>query len=441
MAAPLFPHAAVCSPHYLASSAGLAVLASGGNAVDAAVATNLVLAVVYPHMCGLGGDLFAMVWADGDPSRDLRAGLSGLNSSGRLPAGAKLEGETVPRTGIASATVPGAVAGWMALLERYGTRSLQELARPAIRLAREGCPRAPGLARITSLMSGLLERDEDARRIFLAEGSLVQEDLASTLEEIDTFYEGPVGQHAPEPFSPADFAEHSAEWVEPMRAKWRGLEVCEMPPNSRGHLTLRMLEALEPLDGLTPDDAEWHRRLIRAHDAVVSASESGGDTIYLCVRDENGTAVSLSQSLSGAFGSGVVVPGTGVLLHNRAEYFKPEEYRGGARPVHTLAPAMALRDGAPHLILGTMGGLSQLQVHLQLLCRIVIAGQDIAEAVAAPRWRIFPKMLCVEEGLPDLGAQPYPYPDLAGHAHAILVEDGCLAVAFDPRSDGAAVGY
>jgi gamma-glutamyltranspeptidase/glutathione hydrolase len=433
MSAPLFPHAAIATPHYLASSAGLAVLTSGGNAVDAAVAANLVLAVVYPHMCGLGGDLFAMVWANGE--------LAGLNSSGRLPARARLEGETVPRTGIRSAVVPGGVAGWLALLERYGTRSIGELAGPAIRLAREGCPRAPGLARITSLMSGLLERDEEARRIFLTEGPLVQEALATTLKEVDTFYEGPVAQRAPEPFSPADFAEHSAEWVEPMRGKWRGLEVCEMPPNSRGHLTLRMIEALEPLDGLTPGDAEWHRRLIRAHDAVISASEDGGDTIYLCVRDKNGMAVSLSQSLSGAFGSGVVVPGTGVLLHNRAEYFKPEEYRGGARPVHTLSPAMALKDGAPHLIFGTMGGLSQLQVHLQLLSRIVIARQDIAEAVAAPRWRIFPRMLCAEEGLPDLGAQPYPYPDLAGHAHAILVEDGHLAAAFDPRSDGAAVGY
>src|SRR5712692_11041680 len=107
MSAPLFPHVAVVSPHHLASSAGLAVLASGGNAADAAVATNLVLAVAYPHMCGLGGDLFAMVWANGE--------LVGLNSSGRLPAAARLDSDSVPRTGIASATVPGAVAGWTAL--------------------------------------------------------------------------------------------------------------------------------------------------------------------------------------------------------------------------------------------------------------------------------------------------------------------------------------
>jgi gamma-glutamyltranspeptidase/glutathione hydrolase len=290
-------------------------------------------------------------------------------------------------------------------------------------------------------MSGLLERDEEARRIFLNEGPLKQPELAETLQGIEGFYGGPVARNAPAPFAPQDFAAHRAEWVEPMRTEWAGLEVCEMPPNSRGHLALRMLEALEPLDGLTPNDSEWHRRLIRAHDAVVSSSEDGGDTIYLCVRDENGMAVSLSQSLSAAFGSGVVIPGTGVLLHNRAEYFKPDEYRGGARPIHTLSPAMALGNGRPHMIFGTMGGLSQLQVHLQLLCRIVIAGQDLAEAVAAPRWRIFPKMLCAEEGLPELGAQPYPYPDLAGHAHVIRVGDEYVEAAFDPRSDGAAVGY
>jgi len=433
MSAPVFPHVAVASPHYLASSAGLAVLASGGNAVDAAVATNLVLAVVYPHMCGPGGDLFAMVWVDGR--------LSGLNSSGRLPAAAKLEGDSVPRTGIGSATVPGAVAGWTALLERYGTRSLNELARPAIRYAREGVTRAPGLVRITKLMSGLLERNDEAKRILLSEGPLVQTELAATLEGLDDFYHGPVAQRAPAPFSAADLAEHRAEWVEPMRTEWCGLEICEMPPNSRGHLALRMLEALEPLDGLTPDDAEWHFRLIRAHDAVVAPSEKDGDTIYLCVRDEKGMAVSLSQSLSGPFGSGYVVPGTGVLLHNRAEYFKPHEYKGGARPVHTLSPAMALKDDEPHLIFGTMGGESQVQVHLQLLTRIVIARQGIAEAVAAPRWRIFPKFLSAEEGLPELGAQAYPQPDLAGHAHVIQVAAGQVEAAFDPRSDGAAVGY
>ncbi len=432
MPAPVFPHAAVASPHYLASSAGLAVLASGGNAVDAAVATNLVLAVVYPHQCGPGGDLFAMVWAEGD--------LSGLNSSGRLPAAARLDDRVVPQSGIGSATVPGATAGWLALLARYGTRSIQELARPAIRLAREGCPRAPFLRRATRWSRELLERDPEAKRIFLTDGPLMQTELAETLDNIEGFYAGAVAHNAPPPFTPADFAAHRAEWVEPVSCRFAGVDVHEMPPNSRGHLVLKAIDRLEPLDGLTPEDPEWHQRMIRAF--AFDQPETDGDTIYLCVRDENGMAVSLNQSLFQAFGSGVVIPGTGVLLHNRASYFKPHEYRGGERPTHTLAPAMALREGKPHLVFGTMGGETQVQIHLQLLARILVARQDVAEAIAAPRWVIRAGKLMAEAGLPEIGAAPVPAKDLAGHAQAILVgHDGYLAAAFDPRSDGAAVGY
>jgi len=434
MPAPVFPHAAVASPHYLASSAGLAVLARGGNAVDAAVATNLMLAVVYPHMCGLGGDLFAMVWNEGEPA--------GLNSSGRLPARAKLNGGAVPRTGIGSATVPGAVAGWQALVERYGTMPLAELARPAARLAHEGCTRAPGLARITKFMSGLLERDAAAKRLFLAEGPLVQLELAETLEDLDHFYSGRVAQNAPAPLMPEDFAAHRSEWVTPERTEWAGLEVCEMPPNSRGHLALRALEAMEPLDGLTPADAEWHLRQVQAIRAVDPALGMEGDTIYLCARDERGMAVSLNQSLFEAFGSGVVVPGTGVLLHNRGAYFEAGEYAPGARPTHTLAPAMALRDGEPHLLFGTMGGETQVQIHLQLLARVIVAGEDVGEAISAPRWVIRGGKLMAEAGLPQLGAEPVQAPEFAGHAHAIHVRGPQeVAAAFDPRSDGAAVGY
>src|SRR2546427_10501440 len=132
---PRFQRYAVCSPLTLASAIGLDVLRSGGNAVDAAIATNLVLAVAYPHMCGVGGDLLAMVWADGE--------LVGLNSSGALPAGVELPPGGVPERGIGSATVPGAPAGWGALAERFGTRSLKELAGPAAEPARNGVRRSP----------------------------------------------------------------------------------------------------------------------------------------------------------------------------------------------------------------------------------------------------------------------------------------------------------
>ena len=433
MPAPVFPHAAVASPHYLASSAGLSVLAQGGNAVDAAVATNLVLSVVYAPECGPGGDLFAQVWKDGE--------LHGLNSSGRLPANAVLDGQTVPKTGIGSATVPGAVAGWTALLERFGTMPLSELAQPAVRYAREGVPRAGFLRRVTPFFAPLLEKDPDARRIFLSEGPLVQPELADTLERLDDFYNGDPARRAPSPFTPEDFAAHRAEWVEPERLAWQGLEVCEMPPNSRGHLVLRALESLEPLDGLTPGDAEWHHRLVRAVQAADPAATPGGGTVYICVRDEHGMAVSMNQSLFEAYGSGVMIPGTGVLLHNRGSYFSPGEYRPGARPVHTLAPAIALRDGEPYLVFGTMGGETQVQIQLQLLTRIHLAGDDPQDAVSAPRWCIRTGRLFGEPGLPDIGAAPLAQWDLFGHAHAIQVIPDGLRAAFDPRSDGAALGY
>jgi gamma-glutamyltranspeptidase/glutathione hydrolase len=289
----------------------------------------------------------------------------------------------------------------------------------------------------------LLASDREAASIFLPDGPLVQDDLARTLAELDRFYDGPVAHAAPPPFSPADFAAHRAEWVTPLRASFAGVEVCEMPPNSRGHLALDAIRRLEPLDGLRPDDSDFHLRIVRA----LHAATVGGDTVYLCVVDERGMAVSVNQSLYMAFGSGVVVPGTGVLLHNRGAYHSAETYRGGARPVHTLAPAMALRDGRPHLVFGTMGGEAQVQIHLQLLARILCAGEPVDDAIAAPRWIFDRSTLFAEDGLPPLAPLPaglaaatMPVPDMAGHAHAILVEADALVAASDPRADGVALG-
>jgi gamma-glutamyltranspeptidase / glutathione hydrolase len=430
---PRFARHAVCSPLTLASELGLAVLRDGSNAVDAAIATALALAVAYPHMCGVGGDLLVMVWANGE--------LVGLNSSGRLPLAATLPGAGVPQRGVGSATVPGAPAGWMALAERFGTRPLAELAEPAIRLARDGVERSSGLARITAWSEALLREDAEAARIFLADGPLRQPELAATLTGIEDFYRGPVARKAPPPFTAADFAAHRAEWVTPVQHPFAATAVCEMPPNSRGHLVLDALRRLETIDGLAPDDPAFHARLIRALDAATF----GGDTIYLCAVDSRGMAVSLSQSLFWAFGSGVVVPGTGVLLHNRAAYFTPATYRGGAHPVHTLSPAMALAGGKPRLVFGSMGGEAQVQIHLQLLARILVAGQAPDVAVAAPRWTFDRTTLLLEEGLtvdapPEMAVTAMPVPELAGHAHAILVGADGLDAGCDPRSDGTAVG-
>ena len=431
----LFRNQAVCSPLTLASRCGLEVLERGGNAVDAAIATNLVLAVAYPHMCGVGGDLLALVWT-GD-------GLLGLNSSGALPQAAELDSDSVPTRGIGSVTVPGAVAGWTALAERHGTLTLDQLAVPAISLARDGVDKAPSLQRMIESHAADPFLDEEASSIFLDPGPLVQPDLAVTLAELDGFYEGPVADRFPAPFTPADLRAHRAQWVEPMHYGLGGVEVCEMPPNSRGHLVLEALARLEPLDGLTPGDAEWHARLFRAITSVDVAS----DTIYLCCVDRTGMAVSLNQSLFAGFGSGVMVPGTGVLLHNRGSFHTTGSYRGGAKPVHTLSPAMALQDGKPALVFGTMGGTAQIQIHMQLLARILVAGESVESALAGPRWIYKDGVLAVEPGLPDLSGvlpgvamTPLTTPDAAGHAHAIRIQREALEAGVDLRSDGEPVG-
>lgn len=430
-----FSHAAVCSPLTSSSQAGVDVLRAGGNAVDAAIATNLMLAVAYPHMCGLGGDLLAMVWSEGR--------LVGLNSSGALPRAAQLPDQGIPERGILSATVPGAAAGWSALAERYGTMPLQALAEPAIELARGGVDKPPSLLRSVEEHDVHPFLDEEAGRTFLTPGPLIQHELAETLAALDGFYDGPVAERAPRPFEKSDFRAHRVEWVEPMRTSFAGVEVCEMPPNSRGHLVLRALDRLS-LDRLTPQDPEWHARLVRA----VGSVDRSSDTIYLCCVDAERMAVSLNQSLFSPFGSGSMIPGTGVLLHNRASAHTPASYRGGAKPIHTLAPAMCVQGGRPKLVFGTMGGHAQIQIHLQLLTRIFVGGEDVETAIAAPRWVYRGGRLGVEPGLPDLSGslpdveiEPLTIPEAAGHAHAILVEKGALEGAADPRSDGIPAGW
>lgn len=154
-------------------------------------------------------------------------------------------------------------------------------------------------------------------------------------------------------------------------------------------------------------------------------------------------AVSLNESNYMGFGSGVVIPETGVHLHNRGAYFTPEAYKGGERPVHTLSPAMTLREGKPDLVFGTMGGEAQIQIHLQILARVYVLGMDPLQAVSAPRWvKHGEQNLMAEEGLPPLhDAVTTPFSDIAGHAHVIQFTAEGLAAASDPRCDGLAAGY
>lgn len=533
-----FPEACVASPHYLGSAAGLAVLASGGNAVDAAVAANLTLGVVAPYLCGFGGDLFAMVWRDG---------VAAYNGSGRAPAAATpeavraaLEGPEaalgpegsaaaggphqtpaarhLPLFGPLSVTVPGAPEAWFALLERFGTRSFGELARWALRYAREGFSVSARAAESFERARARYGGHPWAGAWFEAYGSvragseLHQPELARTIELLaeegpDAYYRGPIGEAIARCvrslgglLSEADLAEHRGQWVEPLRAPYRGVEVLELPPNTQGVTALEALRIVEAAGPLPPDGPDRHHLLIEAtklalldRDAHLgdpdhmrlpperllaegwvgerartidplraSSLPPGRDlpsgTAYICAADRNGILASLIQSNFTGFGSGVRVPEWGINLQNRGASFTLDPSHVNVvgprkRPLHTLIPAMALRDGRPWLVFGTMGGQGQPQFQLQLLVRVVDDGEDLQRAVDGPRWLVSSEDWSVEAEsrfgvrfAAELRARGHElrlaggYESTFGHAHAIAVAPRGYLAATDPRAEGDAVG-
>jgi gamma-glutamyltranspeptidase / glutathione hydrolase len=451
MEAKRFPTACVASPHYLASSAGLAVLASGGNALDAAIATNLTLGVVTPYLCGYGGDLFAIVCKDGS--------VVGYNGSGRAPAAATPESvrtvagtDRMPTLGPHAVTVPGAIEAWFALLERFGTLWFGDLVRQARRYAHEGFVlSAAGEASIARAKERFTDSPEWMAVYGRARAGelLHQPGLARTIDMLstdgpDALYRGQIGQALVDQvsaegglLSEQDLAEHRGDWVDPISVAYRGVEVLEMPPNTQGVTVLEALRILETFGGLPPDGAERHHLLLEAmklaladRDAYVTdphdmrvpmqdliadhwisnrarsldpgrahAPQPGraavGGTAYLCATDADGMCVSLIQSNYMGFGSGLTVPDWGINLQNRGAFFSLDQGHVNAigprkRTLHTLIPAMARRDGRPWLVLGSMGGDGQAQTHLQLLTRIIDDGQDLQQAIDSPRWVISP---------------------------------------------------
>ena len=509
-----FPSACVASPHYLASAAGLGVLASGGNALDAAIATNLVLGVVTPYLCGYGGDLFALIWRDGE--------LFGYNGSGRAPAAASVDAvreaagtDAMPELGPHVVTVPGAVEGWFALLDRFGSRPFTDLAEPAERYAREGFPLTDrggasfGRGRQRFAWSPTwweVYGEAEPRSI------LRQPDLARTIRLLrsggpDAYYRGPIAEAMVAYLrslgglmSVDDLADHRGDVVEPLSTAYADVEVVELPPNTQGVTALEALNISEALHPLPTEEASRQHLLIEAakmaladRDAFVTdqramtvdardiASKAwgrrragtvdrdragrpptgrpaGGGTVYLCAADHEGMCVSLIQSNYMGFGSGVTVPGWGINLQNRGAFFSldpahPNAIGPGKRTLHTLIPAMALREGRPRLVFGSMGGDGQAQTHLQLLTRILDDGEDIQRAISAPRWFVDPATWQVSleprfgPGLADdlrhrghRVVEVGPYDSLMGHAHAIQVLEDGYSVGTDPRAEGAALG-
>jgi gamma-glutamyltranspeptidase/glutathione hydrolase len=491
----------IATPHRLASEAGAQILRDGGNAVDAAIAADAVLCVVYPHMTSVGGDLMAIVWPAGASSP---VGLIGAGRSGALATidAVRARGhETMPERGVLSVTVPGTVEAWGRLIERYGTLGMAPVVAAAAELARDGYIITEHLSEFLKHDAELLGRERAARELYppMEAGMLLRNpDLASVLTDlgragINGFYRGEVATAIADAIrkrdglvTAQDLATHRSEWVTPLTVGYRDLTVYELPPPTQGLAALAMLARL---NRLTRQELQPGRDFVMAFKEIRDAcyplrdryitdpdfataplepfldpqhagaggggdGPDGGDTVYLCAADEHGNLVSLIQSVAYGFGSGVVAEGTGMLLQNRGCYFKLDpghvnRLEPKKRTMHTLIPAMAARDGRPWAIFGSMGGDGQPQLQTQVLINLVEHRLEPAEAVARPRVRVQAggETISVEADYPNAGdltrsglrieLMPAKHHSL-GHAHAIVIDGpGSWRAGADPRSDGS----
>ena len=452
----------------LATRAGLRVFERGGNAVDAAVAAAAVLCVTEPMSTGIGGDAFALLWTGSE--------VVGLDAAGPAPREADPDAPVAER-GPTSVTVPGAVAGWAALVEEHGSLGLDTLLADAIAAADEGfavgavtaadwadgeAPRELGPPPAVGARVRLPELGATLRRIAdegpdaLYRGSIARAIASSTWLEVD------------------DLADYEPRWVEPLALAYRGVTVHELGPPTQGIAALEGLGLLalgEPTLAaqvecvrLALEDALLHVRegadvaeLLepsalarrRSHTAHPVA-DPGGGTVYLCTADRR-RAVSFIQSLYGGFGSGVVAPGTGVVLQNRGACFAVGgRVEPGRRPYHTLIPGLLTLDGGLRGVFGVMGGFLQAQAHVQLVSALVDGGLDPQAALDRPRFRVEGEHVLLEEGLWErageleaLGLHTVASREhgLFGGGQAILVEGDALVGGSDGRKDGYAAGF
>ncbi len=518
----------VATSQTLASQAGAAVLERGGSAVDAAVAANAALGVIEPMMNGVGGDLFAIVY-------QAKTGkIIGINSSGWAPKATSIDflrahGVTgkIPSHSVQSVTVPGAVAGWGALQQKFGKLSLKDDLAPAIFMAEHGIPIPEMDAQAWAIFAPQFQKSPGFASTFLPQGHPLatgkvfrNADLARTLRRIandgpNGFYRGPLAaamvsflNSLGNPMSSQDLSEFSPEWVEPISTTYRGWTVRELPPNGQGIAALEMLNIMErfPLkdyghnsvqalhtmieakklayadlaryvadprfvkvpvsEMISKNFAEERAKLIgnKASCQVAPAdltkvlTAAGRDTTYLTAVDREGNIVSLIQSNAGAFGSGLVAPGTGFVLQNRGTGFSlqpdsPNALAPRKRPFHTIIPGL-LSKGDVTIGFGIMGGLNQPQAHAQFVSNIVDFGMDIQAALDAARFTKPTFNGCdvlLESRIPEsvraqLAAMGHQietedaYSQKMGRGNAVMLDsDGIKYGASDPRADGQAV--
>jgi gamma-glutamyltranspeptidase/glutathione hydrolase len=503
--------------HPLASQAAIDALKAGGTAADAAVAAAATLAVVEPHMTGIGGDCFCLVAKPGAP-------VWGYNGSGRAAAAARaaaLWDQGVRAIDLRSphaVTVPGAVEAWSAVLASHGRFGLDRALAPAIRYAEDGFPVAPRVSHDWTFGLEKLRADPGASRHYLvdsqapAAGDVMRfPALAATLKAIaargpKAFYEDAaadiVATLAPRGswLTPGDFAGHRGEEVTAISSNYRGLDIVELPPNGQGLVALVLLNILENVDlaKLAPDGAERLHMALEAarlafavRDTHVAdpafmrispaslldkdfarqlaglidpgkrvklppAPTPGSDTVYLTVVDRDRMAVSFINSLYSEFGSGIATEKTGIMLHNRGACFAvdpghPNAIGPSKRPMHTIIPALGMRDGRCELAFGVMGASYQPMGHAHLITNLVDYGMDLQAAIDAPRVFFEGEATIVERGIPaaaveGLTARGHQVtvrerPWGGGQAVAIDWQRGVLIGASDGRKDGCAAGY
>lgn len=509
---------AVAAANHLAASAGAGILQRGGNAVDGVIAAAAVMAVVAPDMCGLGGDLFALVAPTGDIPAALNA--SGRSGSGADPDPLRAEGyRHMPfQHDIRAVTVPGFVDGLTALHARFATKELDELLAAGRRLAQTGFPVSPTLADKSLALTAEQREAMFGQRDGLRAGRrLALPRLADVLATVADsgragFYGGDVGRALLElgggEFTDDDIGCVNADWVEPISIDAFGRRLWSVPPNSQGYLALSGAWIADRV-GLPddPGDERWAFVLVEAarmaaFDRVAvlhehadgsalldrsrlapRAAEVGerasrgladvygdGGTTCICAVDRDRTGVSLIISNGAGFGSHLTLDRHQIFLHNRGLGFSlnpghPAEYGPRRRPPHTLTPlAVTGGDLAFDAVLGTMGADAQPQIGIQLMARLLTAGQSPRAAVQAPRWvltreGLSPFHVWNHDGLPTVvlehgapvgwagGLRRRGYEVAEGPAgdhsfgHAQIIratQDGFLSGASDPRSRAGA---
>ncbi|OYZ90129.1 MAG: gamma-glutamyltransferase [Rhizobiales bacterium 17-65-6] len=518
----------VAAPHALAVEAGREILREGGNAIEAAIATAAAIAVVYPHMNHLGGDGFWLIREPSGRVRYIEAcGFAGAKATQAFYRERECEA-IPQRGPLAALTVPGAVGGWELALEAArsfgGKLSLARLLEPAILHARNGVPVTASQVRLTAEKKGEMGASPGFAETFMPGGKvpelgqvLAQRTLGDTLEHLaraglDDFYRGDVGREIASdlerigaPVTRADLLAYGAVVRAPLSLTLACGTLYNAPPPTQGLASLLILGLFERL-GVTRGEGFAHvHGLVEAtkraflvrdkvvcdfdqlkHDLAALLSPAAldadaakidmhralpwpqpaqpGDTIWLGAADSSGLVVSYIQSIFFEFGSGCVLPATGVLMQNRGASFSLDPkavnpLQPGRRPFHTLNPALAvLRDGRI-MAYGTMGGEGQPQTQAAVFTRHVLFGEGLGDAIAAPRWllgrtwgslttslrlesRFDPDLVRdLERAGHVLEVLPEAYSDTMGHAGAVILHPrGHLEGAHDPRADGGAAG-